>query len=1078
MLQNTTQLQTKSRIETIKKLDNKVQTHQSKQEFDHAIELAKKAMEAFEANEEWEEFMVAAYELAMLYKITLRFPDMIQSIDYTLQIYQEKYAFDSFWKVYFLYEKGSGLHYDDQITEAIPYYIEVCQLMLKEKREEDLLISSLMDLLMSYMTLDKKKEAQQALNTASELLNKGKQYSNAIIGDYYLYKAEWELNLCKYELARQSFEKAYEAFPSNIHHKKSLAHLRAGMMYGLLGNREKELAHYLTIANKYKPPKNKFDAIQLSRTYRYIGHCLMNMGDISQALYYFENALGILNQTSENQSLIAFNLLESIAMAYTKEGNYSKAIEYHKKGLDIGKKTLGEKNTRIAGVYRRLANAHKGLKDMNTALVYLQKGLRMSKDVLGENHTDTLNSYYLIGAFWTAKKNHSKGLKYLYKALNGFRINYGDFLTQVPRIYNEIGKNLYQQGELVSALKHFQLALITALPDYQETNFYHLPNIKQCFLKDSHLFFQILEGKALALFDYFQSLEQSESSEAIKALKASLDTCQFAADYIEELQKTLKSEGSKLFFAKRTPSLYELSIKITLLLSNRLDEDLILTQAFTFQERAKTLLLRSSMQENEAKLQAAIDPELQKQEKIFKNQIEIYLQQIQKEEAKGAKKDKKALGEWKQKHFDVLQSHQRLIERFEEDYPQYYQLKYDFHTVSVSDLQADLSENTVVVSYFIGPEMGYIFVVTPYDYEVVSLNLPKNFDQQIEAYLASIHAQNFGEFSRQSYALYCLLIQPIEDLIFDPFESELQQLVILPSGVLHYLPFETLIRTPPKSNSPTFHQLEYLLKKYNIQYHYSATLYRQYLQEGKKENKLLPPIPNAETPDFIGFAPIYTSDKAATQEILRGLAEDYSRWVTRSDALRDGRLVPLPYSEKEVQNIEALFTKKGLKGQSFLYNTATKNHFKSLATKAKYLHIAAHGLTNDEYPKLSGIVFHPTEKTTEIHDSILSMGEMYQLQLEADLVVLSSCESGIGTLAKGEGMMAMNRGFLYAGAKNVIYTLFKVLDKPSSELCEALFEEILEGKSYSEALRLAKLRLIGREDVDPKSWSGFVLLGA
>ncbi|MGB0931643.1 MAG: CHAT domain-containing protein, partial [Chitinophagales bacterium] len=81
-------------------------------------------------------------------------------------------------------------------------------------------------------------------------------------------------------------------------------------------------------------------------------------------------------------------------------------------------------------------------------------------------------------------------------------------------------------------------------------------------------------------------------------------------------------------------------------------------------------------------------------------------------------------------------------------------------------------------------------------------------------------------------------------------------------------------------------------------------------------------------------------------------------------------------------------------------------------------------------------------------------------------------------LAKGEGMMSINRGFLYAGAKNVVYTLFKVLDKPSSELCQAFFAEVLEGKSYSEALRLAKLQLIQQKDLDPKSWCGFVLLGA
>lgn len=105
------------------------------------------------------------------------------------------------------------------------------------------------------------------------------------------------------------------------------------------------------------------------------------------------------------------------------------------------------------------------------------------------------------------------------------------------------------------------------------------------------------------------------------------------------------------------------------------------------------------------------------------------------------------------------------------------------------------------------------------------------------------------------------------------------------------------------------------------------------------------------------------------------------------------------------------------------------------------------------------------------------MEETYQLQLQADLVVLSSCESGIGALTKGEGMMAVNRGFLYAGAKNVVFTLFKVLDKTSSELTQNLFTHILKGDNFVTALRKAKLALIEQEGIDPKSWSGFVLLG-
>ncbi|MGB0929732.1 MAG: CHAT domain-containing protein [Chitinophagales bacterium] len=620
------------------------------------------------------------------------------------------------------------------------------------------------------------------------------------------------------------------------------------------------------------------------------------------------------------------------------------------------------------------------------------------------------------------------------------------------------------------------MALRTLLSGYDETDFYHLPTIEQCPFTEFYYLSEILFEKANTLHDYFHILKEANPNEATNALKAGLDTCLLRIAYLHKAQKTLKTSESMLFFINIVKT-YQLSIKIILCLKNHLKDDSILRQAFVFQEQAKGILLRSSMQEQKAKLQTAIDSKLLEQEKDLKNYIETSLQKIQGEEAKGAKKDKVQLKKLREEYLSYLQDHQKLIVQLEKDYPQYYALKYNFETISVTALQKDLQENTVVLSYFIGPEMGYIFVVTPDEYQVIPFEIPADFDQQIKDYLSSIHAQNFAEFTHQSYDLYCLLIQPIEDLIFDPFVQELRQLVILPSAALHYLPFETLISRPPETAIPAFHQLDYLLNKFQIQYHYSATLYHQSLKQGMENTASLNAPSKEDGIDFMGFAPIYTSDKEATQEALRNLASDYSRWATRSDALQDGTLTPLPFSEKEVQSIEALFAQKGMNGQSFLYNTATKDHFKTLATKAKYLHIAAHGLTNDEFPKLSGIVFHPTEDATEIHDSVLSMGEMYQLQLQADLVVLSSCESGIGTLAKGEGMMAMNRGFLHAGAKNVIYTLFKVLDKPSSELCEALFEGILEGKSYSEALRQAKLALIQREDVDPKSWSGFVLLG-
>jgi tetratricopeptide (TPR) repeat protein len=106
------------------------------------------------------------------------------------------------------------------------------------------------------------------------------------------------------------------------------------------------------------------------------------------------------------------------------------------------------------------------------------------------------------------------------------------------------------------------------------------------------------------------------------------------------------------------------------------------------------------------------------------------------------------------------------------------------------------------------------------------------------------------------------------------------------------------------------------------------------------------------------------------------------------------------------------------------------------------------------------------------------LAEMYNLDLDADLIVLSSCDSGIGKLVKGEGVISMTRGLFYSGAANIIVSLWKVTDHHTSTLMIELYRHILEGKTYSEALRAAKLHMIkDQSTAAPLFWSGFILIG-
>ena len=129
-------------------------------------------------------------------------------------------------------------------------------------------------------------------------------------------------------------------------------------------------------------------------------------------------------------------------------------------------------------------------------------------------------------------------------------------------------------------------------------------------------------------------------------------------------------------------------------------------------------------------------------------------------------------------------------------------------------------------------------------------------------------------------------------------------------------------------------------------------------------------------------------------------------------------------------------------------------------------------------PELSGIAFHEYGNDNAPEDGILYASEVYNLNLNAELVVLSSCESGAGKVVKGEGVMALTRGFLYAGTPNILVSLWKVSDQHTQELMVAFYENLLKGDDYPAALRKAKLAMLAdKANHYPDLWSSFILIG-
>jgi CHAT domain-containing protein len=202
--------------------------------------------------------------------------------------------------------------------------------------------------------------------------------------------------------------------------------------------------------------------------------------------------------------------------------------------------------------------------------------------------------------------------------------------------------------------------------------------------------------------------------------------------------------------------------------------------------------------------------------------------------------------------------------------------------------------------------------------------------------------------------------------------------------------------------------------------------------------------------------------------------------VTSANSLQS-----IPASETEARNIYSAFKKNSEMSELVLFRNATEDRMKlSDLNNFKYIHIASHGFVNQEEPEFSGVVFN-ADSTRE--DGILFSGEIYGLNLNCEMISLSACETGLGKIKEGEGIIGITRALIYAGAKNVNVSLWKVDDFSTSQLMTIFYSQLAELEfpeskyssiNYATYLRNAKQQMIKERTYShPLYWSSFVLVG-
>lgn len=393
--------------------------------------------------------------------------------------------------------------------------------------------------------------------------------------------------------------------------------------------------------------------------------------------------------------------------------------------------------------------------------------------------------------------------------------------------------------------------------------------------------------------------------------------------------------------------------------------------------------------------------------------------------------------------------------------------------VTGEQIQAVLDSHTVVLEYAPVPQQTILWAITKDQFKAYKLE-DREGAVLVDEYLRTLHAPLMGadeikkhtELGRQ---LYRILVEPAEEII-----REKRHLIIVPAGLLSYLPFEALI-APDTEKSRL--EIQYLIKKFEITYAPSASVLVAQ-RATSVPNRLIHRLPLAAFGD-----PIYRAEGPSKNDLVQDVK-------IANMALRGLDLRRLEFAGDEVLRIAQIWGVNRNSEHINLRDKATVDRVRRMdLAKYKIVHFAAHAILADEVKRVfqPALVLSQTEND-ENKASLLQFSDILGLKLDADLVVLSACDTGLGTLKNGEGIIGLTRAFLYAGASSTVVSLWTVQDQSTSLLMEHFYKNLKRGLSKAEALRQAKLEIMRskvnlkatgmRQDLaSPFYWAPFILVG-
>jgi CHAT domain-containing protein/tetratricopeptide (TPR) repeat protein len=858
-----------------------------------------------------------------------------------------------------------------------------------------------------------------------------------------------------------------------------------GLCYSELGDQKRALEYY----NEALPLAHDVGGISEAYTLNNIAYAYEEMGEPDRALDYLNRAIPIWHALGNRDGEAeAFN---TVGMIYSSS-EPDKAFESFRQALSL-RQGLGNKFGE-GQTLNNIGAAYANWAEREQALEYYEKALEVFRGI--GNHVEEVRTLNNAGLEAVLLDQPERALAYLDRALAVEKSLDSRFLK--PGILNARGIALLDLNHPAEALAGFKEALelsrLTANPD-TEADATH--EIGAAYMATGDY------ASALGYLDQalkmYRSLAQlrgeadtlgliSRTEQARGNLAEARDRAKESMAMAEAYGARPKREDLRGSQLGQIRWFYEQYISVLMALDKRDPGTGYRQEAFQASERKRAKLLLGGLTESQAHIREGVDPALLERERVVGMRLHAKADNLTKllagkhtqEQSDAANRDLA----------DVIDEQIRVQAEIRTRSPRYAALTQPRAT-TVAEIQKQiLDRDTILLEYSLGKDASYLWAITPD--QVRSFELPGR--AQIEKAAGRVFELCAGG-SRELKTQAELAAAELSQMILGPAAEILgdKRLVFVSEGALQYVPLAAL--PLPKSSgarlgkgAPSDKQggtPDLLISRHEIVSLPSASVLsvlRQQVADRKPAPRavavLADPVLDQSDPRVAGLSGKSPAQAPAAKPVASDI--DFNKAELTRSAAESGVLSfeRLKYTRAEADSIVALLPRdQSLEALDFEANRAR-------ATSAeiglyRIVHFATHGLLNSDHPELSGVVLSLVDDQGRPQDGFLRLYEIYNMKLGADLVVLSACQTALGKDIRGEGLVGLTRGFMYAGAPTVVATLWSVKDEATAELMKRFYRGMLkDGLKPAAALRAAQLSMLHEPRWSaPQFWAGFVIQG-